>query len=127
MGVEASASETCQISGTTSAVCQITLNLDIEVAGVTTVNTHVVTTTSFSGSVVAGVPVTLTGGVEKLAAATAASGSVSGSGSSSKASSSGGAASSSVAEAASAASTSSTSVSIVPSERSFGSRLTPDF
>jgi hypothetical protein len=126
MGVEASASETCQISGTTSAVCQITLNLDIEVAGVTTVNTHVVTT-SFSGSVVAGVPVTLTGGVEKLAAATAASGSVSGSGSSSKASSSGGAASSSVAEAASAASTSSTSVSIVPSERSFGSRLTPDF
>jgi hypothetical protein len=119
MGVEASASETCQISGTTSAVCQITLNLDIEVSGVTTVNTQVITTTSFSGSEVAGVPVTLTGGVEKLAAAaTAASGSGSssaGSGSSSRASSSAGAASSSIAGSASAASTSSTSVSVVPS------------
>jgi hypothetical protein len=116
MGVEASASNTCQISGTTSAVCHVTFNLDVEVAGVTTVNTQIVTTTSFSGSVLASVPVTLTGGVEKLAAATAASGSGSssaGSGSSSRASSSAGAASSSVAGAASAASTSGTSVSIV--------------
>jgi hypothetical protein len=115
MGFDASASETCDIKGSTSAVCRVTVNLDIEVAGVTTMTTNTVITTSLSGSQLPVVPVVLTAGVEKLSAATpaSASGSSTASGSSSKASGSGGAASSSMAGSASAASTSSTSVSVV--------------
>ncbi|KAI4849653.1 hypothetical protein E4T44_03215 [Aureobasidium sp. EXF-8845] len=121
MGIDASASETCKFSGTTAAVCQVTFDVNIEVTGVTSTHTKIVTTTSYSGSELAGVPVTLTAGVEKLAAATSGSGS--GSGSSTAA----GAASSSVAGSANAASTSNTSVSVVSSWRILGSRLTPDF
>jgi len=98
MGLDATASETCKISGTTAASCQITLDLDIEVAGVTSTHTKIVTTTSYSGSELAGVPVTLTAGVEKLAAATSGSGAAAA-----------GAASSSVAGSANAASPTSTS------------------
>jgi hypothetical protein len=117
MGFDASASETCDMSGTTSAVCKVTVNLDIAVAGVTTMTTNTVITTSLSGSQLPVVPVVLTAGVEKLSAATpaSASGSSTATGSSSKASGSGSAASSSVAGSASAASTSSTSVSVVSS------------
>jgi hypothetical protein len=84
------------------------LDLDIEVAGVTTMKTNTVVTTSLSGSEMAGVPVVLTAGVEKLSAATpaSASGSSTAGGSSSKATGSG---------LANAASTSSTSVSVVSS------------
>jgi hypothetical protein len=84
------------------------LDLDIEVAGVTTMKTNTVVTTSLSGSEMAGVPVVLTAGVEKLSAATpaSASGSSTAGGSSSKATGSG---------SANAASTSSTSVSVVSS------------
>jgi hypothetical protein len=110
MGIDASASETCKFSGTTAAVCQVTFDLNVEVAGVTSTHTKIVTTTTYSGSELAGVPVTLTAGVEKLAAATSGSGS--GSGSSTAGA---GAASSSVAGSGNAASTSSTSVSVVPS------------
>jgi hypothetical protein len=116
MGLEASASETCQISGTSSAVCQITLDLDIQLSGVASTRTSIALTTSFSGSELAGVPVELTAGVEKLSAATpaSASGSSTASGSSSKASGSG-AASSSGSGSAGAVSATSTSVSVIVS------------
>lgn len=115
--MEATATETCDISGTSLAVCQITAGFDIQVSDIASTSTSFVTTTSFSGSELAGVPVVLTAGVEKLSAATpaSASGSSTASGSSSRASGSGGAASSSAASSANAASTSSTSVSVVPS------------
>jgi hypothetical protein len=98
-------------------VCQVTLDLDIEVAGVTTMKTNTVITTSLSGSDMAGVPVVLTAGVEKLSAATpaSASGSSTAGGSASKATGSAG-----------AVSTSSTSVSIVSSQRILKSRLIPN-
>lgn len=117
MGLEASASETCQISGTSSAVCQITLDLDIQLSGVASTRTSIALTTSFSGSDLAGVPVELTAGVEKLSAATpaSASGSSTASGSSSKASGSGTAASSSGSGSAGAVSATSTSVSVIAS------------
>ncbi|KAG9573073.1 hypothetical protein KCU77_g15382, partial [Aureobasidium melanogenum] len=98
MGVEASVSEACQISGTTSAVCQVTFNMEINVQDVTSTSTSIETTTTLSE--LAMVPVELTAGVEKLSAATPASAAASASGSS-KSSGSANAASSSSASGAS--------------------------
>ena len=105
MGIDATASKTCKMSGTTSAICTVHLDLDYEITGVTSGKTNIAVTTSYSGADMAGIPVTLTAGVEKLSAATPASGS-------SNASGSGSAASSLAAGAPSVTSTSSSSVSI---------------
>ncbi|KAK6006319.1 hypothetical protein QM012_006729 [Aureobasidium pullulans] len=112
MGVQGSASETCQISGTTAAVCKVSVEFDISIKDVATTSTAIVTTTTFTGSEMAGVPVELTAGVEKLSGATPASAAASSTASaskSSKASGSSTAASSSAAGSASAASSSSAS------------------
>ncbi|KAI4728514.1 hypothetical protein E4T49_03704 [Aureobasidium sp. EXF-10728] len=90
MGLGASASETCKISGTASAICTVIVDLEVDVPDVTSTTTSVAITTTLTGSQLAGVPVELTGGLEKLSAATPASGS-----GSSASSGSGGSASSS--------------------------------
>ncbi|KAH0367631.1 hypothetical protein KCU65_g4542, partial [Aureobasidium melanogenum] len=110
MGVEASVSESCDISGTASAVCQVTFNMEINVQDITSTSTSIETTTTLTE--LGMVPVVLTAGVEKLSAATPASAPASSTASasgSSKASGSGNAASSSAAGSANAASSSSTS------------------
>ncbi|KAG9679630.1 hypothetical protein KCU95_g13724, partial [Aureobasidium melanogenum] len=71
MGVEASVSESCDISGTASAVCQVTFNMEINVQDITSTSTSIETTTTLSE--LGMVPVVLTAGVEKLSAATPAS------------------------------------------------------
>lgn len=58
----------CQLSGTTSAACDVTVS---EAVG--TVSTAVTSTTSYTGSEMPYATVTVTGGVEKLVSATASS------------------------------------------------------
>lgn len=106
MGQAVSVSETCDLSGTTQAVCTADLTLSLAADG-TTINTGLLTTTTLTGTELAYVPVTLTAGVEKLASATQ-TGSASGSGSSS-----GSASGSASGSSASAASSGSGSVSIL--------------
>ncbi|KAI5207359.1 hypothetical protein E4T39_02015 [Aureobasidium subglaciale] len=83
LGVEASGSEVCKITGTEAAVCTVTLNINIP--DVTALSTETVVT--LTGSQFNSVNVELTAGLEKLASATApATGSASGSSSSSSSS-----------------------------------------
>jgi hypothetical protein len=107
-GQQVSASETCELAGTTSAICEITFSLSIAVPGQTTILTSSATTVTLTGSQASPGPVTITAGVEKLAAATGASGS--GSHSSSASMSSSGAASGSAATPSSSGSVSASRV-----------------
>ncbi|KAI5243260.1 hypothetical protein E4T42_07416 [Aureobasidium subglaciale] len=107
LGVEASASETCKITGTEAAVCTFTMNVNIPDVTALSIESFV----TLSGTLFNSFPVQLTAGLEKLASATApasATGSASGSTSSSSSTrtASGSAVSSSTAASASAASAS---------------------
>ena len=65
LGVEASASESCKMDGTTSASCDVAFTIE---AGAT--RTALTTSLILTGSQMALIPIELTGGLEKLAAAT---------------------------------------------------------
>jgi len=67
-GAEVSVTMACQLSGTTSAACDVTVS---EAAG--TISTAVTSTTTYTGSGMPYATVTVTGGVEKLVSATASS------------------------------------------------------
>ncbi|KAI5275871.1 hypothetical protein E4T47_01231 [Aureobasidium subglaciale] len=107
LGVEASASETCKITGTEAAVCTFTVNVNIPDVTALSIESFA----TLTGTLFNSFPVQLTAGLEKLASATAsasATGSASGSTSSSSSTrtASGSALSSSAAASAGAASAS---------------------